>query len=108
AAHELSAFYARPDAPTAWRQMYGVAHPLPRVILGDARPAVLAFAAAAALLLLLACINVANLLLVRGLARAREIAIRAAIGASRAQLALQLVGENLVLAAVGGILGVGV
>jgi putative ABC transport system permease protein len=105
---ELTAFYARNDASPNERDMRGVAHPLPRVILGDVRPAVLAFGAAAALLLLLACMNVANLLLVRGLARMREIAVRAALGASRTQLVVQLLGENLVLAAIGGVLGVGV
>lgn len=108
AAAELSAFYAQAGAPPEWRELRGSAQPLPRVILGDARPAVLAFAAAAALLLLLACINVANLLLVRGLARAREIAVRAALGGSRMQLILQLLGENAALALLGGVLGVGV
>jgi predicted permease len=105
---ELTAFYAQSGAPAEWRGMSGAAHPLTRVILGDVRPAVLAFAAAAALLLLLACMNVANLLLVRGLGRTREIAVRAALGASRTQLLVQLLGENLVLAALGGVLGVGV
>jgi predicted permease len=70
------------------------------------RPAILAFSTAAALLLLITCINVANLLLVRGLARLREIAVRAALGGSPSQIVRQLVSENAMLAVAGGALGV--
>lgn len=65
-------------------------------------------AGAAALILLLGCANVAVLGLVRGLARARELAVRAAIGASRARIVRLLIAESLTLAAIGAVTGLGV
>jgi len=103
---ELTAFYARAESSPWERNTHGVVHPLSRLVLGDTKPALLVFSAAAALLLLITCINVANLLLVRGLARVREIAVRSALGAGRGQVVRHLLGENGLLAALGGALGV--
>jgi putative ABC transport system permease protein len=105
---ELTAFYGRVgDSPWA-RSLHGVANPLPRLILGDTKPAVLVFAVASLMLLVITCVNVANLLLVRGLARTREVAVRSALGASRGRVIAQLLAENAVLAIGGGALGIAV
>jgi putative ABC transport system permease protein len=106
AQNELTAYFTRADASPWSRDLRGAAHSLSSVILGDLRPAVLVFAAAAGLLLLITCIDVANLLLVRGLARVREIAVRGALGAARSQIVSQLVLENALLAAAGGAIGI--
>src|SRR6266550_931168 len=105
---DLTAFYGRPEGSPWNRDMRGVVHTLPRLVLGETQPALIAFAAAAGLLLLITCINVANLLLVRGLARVREIAVRSALGAGRGQVIAQLLTENALLAVVGGVLGIAV
>ncbi len=105
---ELTAFFGRAEASPLQRNLRGAVHTIPQLVLGDTKPALIAFAAAAALLLLITCINVANLLLVRGLARVREFAVRSALGAGRRHVIRQLLIENALLGVVGGALGVAV
>jgi len=79
--------------------------PLQQLLVADARPALLVLFAAVGCVLLIACVNLANLVLARGAGRTRELSLRAALGASRGRLFMLLLLENLVLAVLGGVAG---
>jgi putative ABC transport system permease protein len=94
-----------PSPPSPWRTR---AVPLKHEIVGSVESTLVVLSGAAAVMLLLACVNVGGLLLGRAAARVREIGVRAALGATRGRLARQLLIESVVLAAGGGIIGLGI
>ena len=105
AAAELQASFAH-EAEVAWRDLRAVATPLTEAVIGDLRPALRLLTASATLLLVIACVNVATLLVARATGRRHEFEVRRALGASRGRIARQILVESSILAGAAGLVAV--
>jgi predicted permease len=106
---ELARRFTRdfPDTYFPGKPLIARVAPLSNVIVADAQPYIMALFGAVTFVLLIACVNVANLMLARGEARRKELAIRTAMGASRFRVARQALTESLMFALGGGVIGLG-
>lgn len=109
AAAELQGIFNRIKTQTGDNQAReGVVAPYATQVVGDSRDRLLVLFGAVALVMLIACGNVAHLLLARGRLRSHEVALRASLGASRRRVVRQFLTESMVLACIGGLAGIGV
>jgi predicted permease len=92
-------------SPATHRDLSTVITPLHEAIVGDVRSSLLVMLGAVGLVLVIACVNLANLLIVRAIGQGREVAIRMAIGATRAQITIDLALRGLILGVLGGAAG---
>ncbi len=95
---------AYPEQKSGWTQ--ATVQPIGDSIVGDVRTSLLILLGAVGFVMLIACANVANLLLARAAGRDREIAVRTALGAGRGRLVKQMMAETMLLAAAGGVAGI--